>query len=78
MESMISLAELRVGGRGRVCALQSGGALRRRLLDMGLIEGTSVVCVGSAPPGDPRAYLIRGAVIAIRNRDGNDILIARE
>ena len=78
MDGIRSLAELTVGCRARICALRSEGALRRRLLDIGLIEGTSVQCVGTAPTGDPRAYLVRGAVIAIRNRDGNDILIAEE
>ncbi len=73
-----TLAELGVGQRARVRALQSGGALRRRLLDIGLIKDTAVECVGIGPAGDPRAYLIRGAVIAIRTQDGKDILIAEE
>jgi ferrous iron transport protein A len=73
-----SLAELEIGRRARVCALLSEAALRRRLLDMGLICDTEVECLGSSPLGDPRAYLIRGAVIAIRNRDSKEILIAEE
>lgn len=78
MEPIKSLTELAVGRRARVCALQSDGALRRRLLDMGLIEGTLVECIGRSPAGDPCAYLIRGAVIAIRNQDGRNILISEE
>ena len=45
----------------------------RRFTDIGLIENTLVECVGESPAGDPKAYLIRGAVIAIRNEDCNDI-----
>ena len=50
--------------------------MRRRLLDIGLIENTDVECLGRSPAGDPSAYLIRGAVIAIRAADCRDILIA--
>jgi ferrous iron transport protein A len=49
--------------------------MRRRLLDIGLIEDTDVECVGRSPSGDPTAFLIRGAVIAIRSEDCKNILI---
>lgn len=69
------LCDLKVGQRATVCALMSTGGIRRRLLDIGLINGTSVECLGRSPAGDPAAYLIRGAVIAIRDCDSADILI---
>ena len=43
--------------------------MRRRLLDIGLVENTRVECVGQSPSGDPKAFLIRGAVIALRLSD---------
>ena len=43
--------------------------IKRRFLDLGLISGTRIKCVSRSPAGDPRAYLIRGAVIAIRSDD---------
>ena len=49
--------------------------MRRRFLDIGLIEGTRVLCVGKSPANDPSAYLIRGAVIAIRRRDAQTVAI---
>mgnify|MGYP001181001857 CR=1 FL=1 len=52
-------------------------SVRRRLLDIGLVEGTEVECVGRSPGGDPAAYLIRGAVIAIRDADAAGILVSR-
>lgn len=71
------LCDLKIGQRGTVIALRAVGGMRRRLLDIGLIEGTAVQCVGRSPGGDPAAYFIRGAVIAIRDCDGADILIER-
>ena len=47
----------------------------RRLRDLGLIEGTKVKCVLKSPLGDPAAYKIRGAVIAIRREDAADIKV---
>ncbi len=49
------------------------GAMLQRLLDIGLVQNTAVECVGVSPSGDPTAYLIRGAVIALRNEDGRHI-----
>ncbi len=71
------LCDLEIGQCGTVTALNSVGGMRRRLLDIGLVTGTPVECVGRSPGGDPAAYLIRGAVIAIRDRDSADILIER-
>ncbi len=45
------------------------GMIRRRLLDLGMIPGTRVECLQKSPAGDPAAYLIRGAVIALRCED---------
>ena len=50
-------------------------AMRRRLMDMGLIPGTRVTCVAASPAGDPSAYLIRGAVVALRARDAAGIRV---
>ncbi len=53
----------------RVGVLSARGACRRRLLDIGLTPGASATCLYGAPSGNPKAYLIRGAVIALRNED---------
>lgn len=71
-----NLNHISVGQRATVSALTAQGAMRRRLNDIGLIPGTQVECLGRSPSGDPSAYLIRGAVIAIRQVDGQNILIA--
>jgi ferrous iron transport protein A len=48
---------------------------RRRLLDLGLIPGTVVEAIGKSPAGDPVAYRIRGAVIALRREEGRRVFI---
>lgn len=43
--------------------------------DIGLIEGTPVECLQKSPSGDPVAYLIRGAVIALRREDSGRVMV---
>lgn len=78
MRTECTLDSLSVGENGTVLRLTAHGAMRRRLLDIGLTEGASVECVGTSPSGDPSAYLIRGAVIAIRSDDCRDIVIEKK
>ena len=73
-----TLSDISPGQRASVVALNSTGSMRRRLLDIGLIDGTEVECVGRSPGGDPAAFLIRGAVIAIRDTDCRDIIVRRK
>ena len=73
-----SMNELETGESAVVVRLLIHGSMRRRLLDIGLTEGTRVECVGKSPSGDPSAYLIRGAVTAIRSEDCREILIEKE
>ncbi len=75
MNQEIRLDEMRPGEIAIVRALHTEGTLRRRLQDIGLIEGTVVECIGRSPSGDPHAYLIRGAVIAIRAANGKEIMV---
>ncbi|MBQ2698147.1 MAG: ferrous iron transport protein A [Clostridia bacterium] len=69
------LCDLAPGESGVVAAVTAGGGMGRRLCDLGLIPGTAVSCVGRSPCGDPSAYRIRGAVIAIRACDARCISI---
>ncbi len=72
---MQRLCELRPGERAVVYRLSVQGSIRRRLLDIGLSPYTAVRCVGRSPLGDPSAYLVRGAVIAIRAEDGRGVWV---
>ena len=78
ISEQIPMSHMKAGESGRVTELMLQGEMRRRLQDLGLIPGTIVECVGRSPLGDPAAYLIRGAVIALRNSDSGQIMIRRQ
>ena len=59
-------------------AIIAQGEMRRRLQDMGFIPGTTVACLQRSPLGDPTAYRIREAVIALREEDARHILLKKE
>ena len=69
------LSALPVGARAQVATLCADEGMRRRLLDLGMVAGTPITCLQRCPAGDPTAYLIRGAVIALRRRDAGEILV---
>ena len=77
MDCLYRLDELAVGETATVFELKNDTSLRRRLRDMGLIEGTVLTCVGKNPIGSPSAYLIRGTVIAIRAADAARISVKK-
>ncbi len=69
------LCDLAVGEQATVTALQAVDSMRRRLLDIGVMIGSTVECVGRSPGGDPAAYTVCGAVIAIRDADSAQIIV---
>mgnify|MGYP000857493559 CR=1 FL=1 len=74
-DQFIPLSFLPTGKKARVRALMSKGISRRRMLDLGLILDTEVEALQKSPFGDPVAYLVRGAVIALRSEEASDILV---
>ena len=72
---MIPLNKLPIGKKCVVKKLNSDGLIRRRLLDLGLIDSTVVESLHKSPSGDPTAYLIRGTVIALRTEIASTILV---
>ncbi|MBE6601464.1 MAG: ferrous iron transport protein A [Ruminococcaceae bacterium] len=75
MANEIFLNELNVGDCAVVCELSNPPHTKKRLQELGMIEGTVVECIGRAPGGELFAYVIRGAVIAIRTSDGSLIRV---
>lgn len=65
----MTLDELPQGQRALIAAITGGGPFRRRLLELGLLPGTPVVRTAQAPFGDPKTFLVRGAVLALRRRE---------
>ena len=76
MNDRLRLSDLHVGQIGIVKAILATGTMRRRLQDLGVIEGTGIQCLQKSPAGDPVAYRIRGAAIALRKEDSSDIEVA--
>ena len=72
------LFSLRTGERGQVVGLspRCRGAERRRLLDLGILPGTMIEAVMTSPSGDPTAYRIRDALIALRREQAGLVRIA--
>jgi len=70
-----NLSNLKQGECATVLTINSNDSMCRRLQDIGLIEGTKVSCLQKSPLGDPVAYLIRGAVIALRTEDSSCVQI---
>mgnify|MGYP001474526843 CR=1 FL=1 len=66
-----ALSDLRVGQTGIIRFVNATGMVRNRLLDLGFLPGTRVTAVRRAPLGDPTAYRIRGAVLALRHDDAS-------
>jgi DtxR family Mn-dependent transcriptional regulator len=69
------LSGLQPGQSGRVIGLSAGlrGQERRRLMDLGILPGTEIQALFGNPAGDPVAYKVRGATIALR-RDQSDLI----
>ena len=77
MSNYITLNDIAPGEMAKIKSINICGSMKRRLLDIGLIEDTITECVGKSPMGDPKAFLIRGAVIAIRSDDSMKILVEK-
>ena len=75
MQLIESMDRLPEGSAAMVTELLTTGSMRRRLQDIGLIEGTPVECLIRSPAGGPAAYLIRGAVIALRAEDSSRVRV---
>ncbi len=71
----IRMNELGHGQQGTVLDVRVPGSLRQRLLDLGLVPGTAIERVMVSPAGDPICYRVRGAMIALRRCDANDVLL---
>lgn len=74
-----TLADLKLGERGEVRAIlpRCRGAERRRFMDLGILPGTVIAAEMVSAGGDPTAYRIREALIALRSEQASMIQITR-
>ncbi len=73
--SQITLDQLPVGGQGVIVRLGGAKAIKRRLLDMGLVTGETVTLKAVAPMGDPLEFVVKGYKLSLRKSDAKDILV---
>jgi DtxR family Mn-dependent transcriptional regulator len=71
----VHLGALEPGARGRVVAIRSHGLTRRRLLDLGVTPGAVIERALTSPLGEPVAYRVRGALIALRREQAREVEI---
>ena len=69
------LTDLPLGQTGVIRSVNATGMVRNRLLDLGFLPGTPVTAVRRAPFGDPTAFRIRGAMLALRARDASLVTV---
>ena len=69
----MTLKDVKVGKRARVLKVGGEGAIRRRIMDMGITKGVEVYVRKVAPLGDPMEIFIRGYELSLRKADADMI-----
>ena len=70
---MKTLRQVKVGETGKVVKLHGEGAVKRRIMDMGITKGVEVYIRKVAPLGDPVEVTVRGYELSIRKADADMI-----
>ncbi len=65
----MTLQEVKIGESAKIAKLRGEGAVKRRIMDMGLTKGTEVTVRKVAPLGDPIELTVRGYELSIRKAD---------
>ena len=70
---MNNLREVPVGGKAKVVRIHGEGAVRRRIMDMGITKGVEIYVRKVAPLGDPIEITVRGYELSLRKADAESI-----
>lgn len=70
---MNTLKDIKIGKSAKVVKLHGEGAVKRRIMDMGITKGTTVTVRKVAPLGDPIELHVRGYELSIRKADAEMI-----
>ena len=73
--SIVSLDELGRGQTGRILRVGGPPAARRRLLELGVLRGETILLQRAAPLGDPLEFVIKGYHLSLRKREAATILV---
>lgn len=71
------LSEMKEGERGVILRVQGNGALRRRILEMGITKGTSIYVEKYAPLKDPVELIVKGFHISLRVEEAAQITVEK-
>jgi ferrous iron transport protein A len=74
-DTMRSLRDMQCGKSAVVVRLAGEGALKRRIMDMGITKGTNITVRKVAPLGDPLEVTVRGYELTIRKADAENIIV---
>ena len=66
---MKTLRDIPIGGTAKVVKLHGAGAIKRRIMDMGITRGTEIYVRKVAPLGDPLELTVRGYELSLRKAD---------
>ncbi len=72
---MKTLKDVKIGETAIVTKLNGMGALRRRIMDMGITKGTTIYLRKVAPLGDPIEVTVRGYELSLRKEDAENIIV---
>lgn len=75
MNQLKRLDQLPLEQSAEIVAIETDEDIKRRLMDLGMIYGTLVKSVLVSPAGDPVAYEVRGATVALRKRISSLIVV---
>ena len=70
---MKTLKDIKIGGTGKVVKIHSEGAIKRRIMDMGITKGVEIYIRNVAPLGDPIELNLRGYELSLRKEDAEKI-----
>ena len=70
---MNTLKDVKVGKSAKVLKVHGEGAIRRRIMDMGITKGVEILVRKVAPLGDPMELTVRGYELSLRKADANMI-----
>ena len=73
---MFALSSVKPGQTVKVERLSGGGAVRRRIMDMGIIKGATVLVRKVAPLGDPIEVSVRGCELTLRREDAECVEVS--
>ena len=72
------LSDMAVGEKGKATRIEGTGALRRRIMDMGIVRDAEIEMVRDAPLGDPVEFLLKGYNLTLRREEAMNVWLELE